>query len=63
MKNPAKQPAKQKTAQLFHAVCSTCSWGGREFTSRTDADNDGDGHEIAVGDNKQHHYTRVVPEV
>lgn len=44
----------------YFAVCTTCGYVGRAFESKVDADADGDEHEIAVGDNRQHHYTRVL---
>ena len=48
--------------QKYHALCTTCGYVGRSFESKTDADVDGDEHEIAVGNNAQHHNTRTVPE-
>ena len=53
---------ESKAAPQYHALCATCGYLGRTFACRADADNDGDEHEIAVGTNQQHHYTRTVQE-
>lgn len=53
---------KKARRQKYHATCATCGYRGRSFESKADAENDGDGHEIAVRDNQQHHHTRVVTE-
>jgi hypothetical protein len=52
----------KKPVKTYHAQCATCSYVGRAFENKMDAEIDGDEHEIAVGNNKQHHYTRTVPE-
>jgi hypothetical protein len=57
-----KHVKEPKAVQKYHAQCSTCGYVGRSFEKSADAENDGDEHEIAVGNNRQHHYTHTVPE-
>jgi hypothetical protein len=59
---PRSTPFEAAAAQKYHALCATCGYVGRAFENKADADVDGDEHEIAVGTNKEHHYTRTVSE-
>lgn len=46
--------------RAYHAECYTCGYVGRSFHVRGLAVDDGDEHEIALGDNAQHHHVRIV---